>query len=158
MTSLLDLYFPTSWVKRVILESPFAPHKKSTLEHVQYGRKCMRDCFFRNEAPFASHLLYTQPGVLDDKDIVERAAGIRAGMSWGRYAHARVVYVDEGITPGMKEGIKDSLRHGPPIIFRSLKHGTYWISGGWKRFPKIDKYGRPMSKANTPFLRLQTMV
>jgi len=130
MTSMRDLYFPTRWVKRVIVESPYASHiERTTEEHKKYAIECMSDCFLRNEAPFASHVLY--PQVLNKMTKVARSAGILAGISWGRYAHARVIYTDLGITQGMKNGIQDSLINGIPIIYRSLKKGDYWMSGGW---------------------------
>jgi hypothetical protein len=53
----------------VIVESPFAGDVAANLS---YGRRCMADCLRRGEAPFASHLLYTQPGVLDDSLPEER--------------------------------------------------------------------------------------
>ena len=51
----------------VVLESPFAGNVEM---NIHYARACMADCLARGEAPFASHLLYTQPGILDD-DIPE---------------------------------------------------------------------------------------
>lgn len=56
----------------VIIESPYAGDVDRNLE---YLRAAMRDCLKRGEAPFASHALYTQPGVLDDGSrMVERDA------------------------------------------------------------------------------------
>ena len=57
----------------------------------------------RGEAPFASHLLYTQ--VLDDEDPKSRRMGIDAGIDWGAAAEARVVYEDLGVSPGMSKAI-----------------------------------------------------
>ena len=89
-------------MKLVILESPFAGAVDANLS---YGRRCMRDCLERGEAPFASHLLYTQPGVLDDTKPVERKLGIEAGLLWGTMADATVVYIDRGVSRGMVQGI-----------------------------------------------------
>jgi DNA polymerase I-like protein with 3'-5' exonuclease and polymerase domains len=47
---------------RVIVESPFA----GGFANVKYSRECIKDCLNRGESPFASHLLYTQKGVLND--------------------------------------------------------------------------------------------
>ena len=55
----------------VLLESPYAGDIEANLS---YARACMRDCFERGEAPFASHLLYTQMGVLDDTIPAETCA------------------------------------------------------------------------------------
>ena len=51
--------------RKVILESPYAGDVETNLRN---ARAAMRDCLLRGEAPYASHLLYTQPGVLDDGD------------------------------------------------------------------------------------------
>ena len=35
-------------------------------ENVAYARAAVRDSLLRGESPIASHLLYTQPGILKD--------------------------------------------------------------------------------------------
>ncbi len=50
-------------MRRAIIESPFAGDVE---RNVRYARAAMRDCLMRRETPYASHLLYTQEGVLDD--------------------------------------------------------------------------------------------
>ena len=82
-------------MKRVILESPYAGDVKRNLE---YARAAMADCLHRGEAPFASHLLYTQPGVLDDSKQWERDYGIKAGFAWRDDACKTVFYVDQGFS------------------------------------------------------------
>lgn len=102
----------------VILESPFAGDVE---RNVAYARRAMRDCLLRGEAPFASHLLYTQPGVLDDDVPEERAMGIEAGLCWGTAAaDATVVYADHGISRGMQMGIDRAKAEGRPVEWRSL--------------------------------------
>lgn len=102
---------------RVIIESPFAGDIKQSLAYV---RACMRDCFMRGEHPFASHALYTQPGVLDDDDPAERQLGIEAGLFWGECAAKTVVYTDLGLSQGMRYGIENAQRAGRLIEYRSL--------------------------------------
>lgn len=104
-------------MRRVILESPFAGHVESNIE---YARACIRDSLLRGEAPLASHLLYTQPGILNDNDRNERAHGINAGHSWLHLADAVVVYTDKGISAGMQAGIRLAEFHGKPIELRSI--------------------------------------
>jgi len=104
-------------VRLVILESPLAGDVEANLA---YARRCMRDSCLRGEAPFASHLLYAQPGVLDDLVPEERAQGIEAGLAWGLVAEATVVYVDRGISRGMKLGIECAELQGRPIEYRRL--------------------------------------
>ncbi len=112
-------------MKLVILESPFAGDVE---RNVRYARACLRDCLLRGEAPIASHLLYTQPGVLDDLAKTERALGIAAGLAWGRVADLTVVYTDLGITAGMNEGIESARRDGRSIQMRRLPED--WDAAG----------------------------
>ena len=102
---------------RVIIESPFAGDVDT---HLRYARRCLADSLHRGEAPLASHLLYTQPGVLDDDDHAERQHGIDAGLAWGAVAHMTVVYVDHGISRGMEYGIRDAARRRRAVVVRAL--------------------------------------
>ena len=105
-------------MKRVILESPFAG---DTERNIEYARKCMRDCIINhNEAPIASHLLYTQPGILDDNNPVERDIGITCGLVWGIEAEATIVYEDYGVSKGMQYGIKRAKKEGRKVIYRKI--------------------------------------
>jgi hypothetical protein len=104
-------------MRLVILESPYA----GEIEHnVKYARACVRDSLLRGEAPIASHLLYTQEGILDDKIPKERNLGIAAGLAWTDHADATVVYIDFSISPGMKFGIQNAEEHGRPVEYRFL--------------------------------------
>jgi hypothetical protein len=89
-------------MRLVIIESPYAGDVEA---NVEYARACVRDSLGRGEAPIASHLLYTQPGILDDGNPEERQWGIDAGLAWRAVAEGHVVYVDKGITKGMEYGI-----------------------------------------------------
>ena len=108
---------PPHAMRRVVVESPFAGDVEGNLI---YLRACLRDCLMRGEAPFASHALYTQPGILDDGIEVERVHGINAGHAWMHGAHAVVVYTDKGISTGMEWGIRSATSHKVPIEYRSL--------------------------------------
>ncbi|OGZ04802.1 MAG: hypothetical protein A2845_05555 [Candidatus Lloydbacteria bacterium RIFCSPHIGHO2_01_FULL_49_22] len=105
----------------VIIESPYRGACYEELEaNITYARACMHDALMRREAPYASHLLYTQQGVLDDKDPVDRELGISAGLAWGEHANATAVYVDRGIFAGMVLGITRARESGRPVEYRSL--------------------------------------
>ncbi|MEK7414304.1 MAG: hypothetical protein AAB263_13395, partial [Planctomycetota bacterium] len=80
-------------MRLVIVESPYAGDVE---RNVTYARAALADCLARGEAPIASHLLYTQPGVLDDLIPEQRTQGIQAGLAWARVADAAVFYVDHG--------------------------------------------------------------
>jgi hypothetical protein len=108
-------------MKRVIVESPYAGNIE---ENLAYLRACMADCLRKGEAPFASHGLYTQPGVLRDEVPTEREWGIQAGFAWREAADYTVVYTDLGISSGMRYGIEHAQKHGKSIEYRQL--GTSW--------------------------------
>lgn len=108
-------------LSRVIVESPYAaPTKDEIARNEAYARVCLHDCLLRGEAPYASHLLYTQPGVLDDTVPEERRLGIEAGLLWGRLAVKSVVYTDLGISPGMQKGIDRADAEGRAVEMRSI--------------------------------------
>lgn len=85
-------------MRRVIIESPYAG---DVAGNTAYARACVRDSLARGEAPIASHLLYTQPGILDDDVAAERSWGIKAGLAWVDVAAAGVFYLDRGWSGGM---------------------------------------------------------
>jgi hypothetical protein len=101
----------------VLVESPFAG---DVTANVDYARLCLRDALSRDEAPIASHLLLTQPTVLDDNIPDHRTLGIDAGLAWLRAADALVVYMDRGISSGMSLGIEAARCAGVPVEFRRL--------------------------------------
>lgn len=108
-------------MRPICLESPYSGDVE---RNVAYARACLRDAILRGDAPVASHLLYTQPGVLDDGNAAERRLGIEAGLDLALRCDATVVYVDLGISAGMDEGIVRARRAGRRIEFREL--GAPW--------------------------------
>jgi len=104
-------------MRRVVVESPFAGDFEKNIE---YARAAMADCIKRGEAPYASHLLFTQDGILDDTVPKERELGIQAGFEWGTFAMARVIYIDRGISHGMLRGIEEAHRLGQAVEFRAI--------------------------------------
>lgn len=104
-------------MRLVIVESPYAGDIQ---KHVRYARACLRDCLLRGEAPMASHLLYTQPGVLDDAIPDQRRLGIEAGLEWGAVAEWTVVYTDCGISKGMEHGISNAHCAGRKVQYRTI--------------------------------------
>jgi hypothetical protein len=103
----------------VVIESPFAGE---VALNVEYARAALSDSLRRGEAPFASHLLYTQ--VLDDLVPVQREQGIAAGFAWGQAAELHAFYVDRGISRGMRIALGRVLDQRARLAFefRSL-HG-----------------------------------
>lgn len=104
-------------MKLVIIESPYAGEVE---RNVAYARACVRDALRRGESPIASHLLYTQDGILNDDDLGERKAGIDAGHAWMKVCDIVAVYRDHGVSAGMRAGIRIANRLKVPVEFRYL--------------------------------------
>lgn len=102
----------------VILESPYAGDVD---RNMRYLSACIQHSLLCAEAPFASHLMYTQ--ALDDGDPRQREIGIKAGLAWGMLAVMVVVYEDLGISSGMQMGIDNALKNGKPLQYRKIGHG-----------------------------------
>jgi hypothetical protein len=101
----------------VVIESPYAGDVRRNIE---YARLCMRDSLLRGEIPIASHLLYTQSGILDDDNPVERNMGINAGFEWGKHADFICFYTDLDWSRGMLKAKEYWTKEGKPIVERHL--------------------------------------
>jgi hypothetical protein len=124
---------------RVIIETPYANTVTDVVrQHIRYLRACLRDSLLRNEAPFASHAMYTQPGVLSDDVEADRGLGITAGLKWRGCAEKTVVYTDLGISPGMQGGIDLAEHLGQPVEYRQL--GENWSEAATVN--EVDAPGR----------------
>ncbi len=108
-------------MKLVILESPYASTSMDGIdENIAYARRAVRDSLLRGEAPIASHLLYTQPGILKDEIPAERKHGIDAGLAWRKVSEGTVVYQDRGISKGMQYGIDAAIAAGKTVEYRNI--------------------------------------
>lgn len=135
-------------LKLVIIESPYAPWSKDPrIGYVQLKRNeaylnaCLSDAFARGEIPFASHGLYTRPGVLDDSKPEERKKGMQAGFDMAQalwvaakytqgsaivtpqFEFCRAFYIDRGWSSGMVDGIVSAVEAKQPWEKRSLGLG-----------------------------------
>jgi len=107
--------------KLVAIESPFRGEGYSETEiNILYAKACIHDALTKGEFPYASHLFFTQDGILDDKIPEERKLGIDAGIGWANVAKKRVVYTDRGISTGMEYGIKAAKESGVEVEYRTL--------------------------------------
>ena len=102
---------------RVILESPYAGDVERNLA---YARMAVKDSLLRGEAPIASHLLYTQEGILDDNVPYERKLGINAGLAWKDVADKHVFYIDYGYSKGMEYAKQYATQNNIPIEERRI--------------------------------------
>ena len=115
----------------VNLESPFAGN---TELNILYARFCMHDSLVNhNEAPFASHLLYTQPHVLRDDVPRERETGISAGRDFSDMTQKTVMYLDLGISSGMEYAMTHAKETNHPLEQRSLPDDL------WEKFTSTAK-------------------
>lgn len=102
-------------MKLVIIESPYAG---DIAANEAYARNCMRRCLLSGETPIASHLLFTQPGVLDDQLPDERALGIAAGLEWRRVADYSIFFCGRGWSRGMLAALASAKAEGRPYFVR----------------------------------------
>ena len=102
---------------RVILESPYAGDIE---RNIKYARMCVKHSLSLGEAPIASHLLYTQEGILNDDIEHERMLGINAGLAWKEVAEKHVFYVDYGWSKGMKYAHDYATKNNIPIEIRAI--------------------------------------
>jgi hypothetical protein len=129
----------------VILESPYAGNVSL---HLRYLRACMRDSLLRDEAPLASHHLYTAPGVLCDEVPEERAHGIAAGFMWRAVARKSVFYTDFGWSPGMVRARDACEREAKPYEVRLLGFG--WLVAQLKRETEGDALAHWLQSMGEP--------
>lgn len=115
---------------RVIIESPYAGDIEA---NVTYARRCVRDSVLRGEAPIASHLLFTQPGILDDSIPEERTLGIKAGLAWIGVAHYSIFYTDRGWSRGMRGALTKSLNEQRDNIKIRALDNTPTIPPGYSK-------------------------
>jgi hypothetical protein len=107
-------------VKRVYIASPFrGANVEETRQNIVYARLCMLDSLERGEAPYLSHLLYTQ--VWSERQGL-RERGLAAGDAWRVAAELVAAYQDLGVTPGMQRAIETS--GAVPAVGRFLGGGA----------------------------------
>jgi len=106
----------------VIVESPYAGETaEDVTRNERYVRAIMRALLLDGLVPFASHALFTLPGVLNDRDARERALGIQAGFRMRHVASRTLVYTDLGVSRGMELGVQHAQEIDQPVEFRTLE-------------------------------------
>lgn len=165
--------------KRTIIESPFAPtypikgapgsidHEVCTLvreresdRNLRYARALLRDALKRGETPYASHLLLTQPGVLDDNDPIDRSYGIAAGLRFAIVCESRVFGVNFGMSKGMDQAFRLYGALGLSVETRTLRecgecggHGRLYVSGPGPDAWTIEEEARTRLANGQPYMR-----
>jgi hypothetical protein len=134
VTSPSNLRGRAASMKRVVVESPFrGATPAEQRRNIAYAKAAVMDCIARREAPIASHLLLTQPGLLLDADPEQREIGIAAGLAWALKANVIAFYTDYGISSGMKaaaafyeaEGISHRIEYRTLNVFDYREDDTF---------------------------------
>jgi len=107
-------------MKRLITVAVESPYAGDVPKCLAYLRLCLRFCLTGGDgglivAPFASHGLYTLPGVLDDLVPEERRQGIHAGFQVAERLEERWAFLDFGVSPGMAKGLGHARTIGQPV-------------------------------------------
>ena len=102
-------------MKRVLIISPY---RGNVDKNLAYARHCLLDSIKRGEAPFASHLLYTQ--VLNDQNSEERATGLECEDAWLIKADLIAAYIDHNWSEGMQRTIRNARLLFKPWEERSI--------------------------------------
>lgn len=111
-------------VRFVNIESPYKGKNETEMRrNLLYARFCVRDCLLRGEIPLASHLFFTQPGMVDDRIRLEikRANDAEKILIESLPNVSTVVYSDLGITSRMKKRIGEAKQRGRNIEYRVLE-------------------------------------
>jgi hypothetical protein len=99
-----------------LVESPYGSDElEPWQDHIRYARKACHYCLTVLKVnPQASHLFYTQDGILNDDIPEQRALGIRAGLELGTYAEQSIFFIDFGFSRGMRQGYINAFLHDRP--------------------------------------------
>jgi hypothetical protein len=127
----------------VVVESPFkGAGWEETRRNVLYAKCAIKDCLERGEAPYASHLNFTQAGILDDTILEERYAGIMAGVRIVENFDISAFYVDFGMSAGMtKFGLTGAEKAGREIQYRKVNDLQRKLKEMGEAVPPIDLGG-----------------
>lgn len=120
-----DVPTPIVSCPRVCVESPFRGASEGEYtRNTYYADAALLDSLSRDEAPFLGHLLY--PRVLDDTSDDDRRRGMKADIAWLRGSELVAVYIDLGVSGGMKEAIALASKLKLPIVERSIPRWYEW--------------------------------
>jgi len=105
----------------VIVESPYTG---AIERNIRYAKRCMKGILKQGNCPFASHILYTQEGILDDDEESERSTGIRCGYKIGNNADKIIFFMDYGMSKGMVFALEHYTKNGSNIHFKYIGANT----------------------------------
>ena len=107
------------WRPRVYIISPFTGGEIELRRNIAYAQMCCEHSIKLGEAPFAGHLLY--PQVLNDLKPSDRELGITLGWRFLQACDKAAVYIDRGVSKGMKRDITMACyQPHVEVVFRAL--------------------------------------
>jgi hypothetical protein len=108
---------------RVQIESPFsAPTLEGTIIRAAYTQMAIHHSLTLHESPFASHWMY--PPVLNDNLPEERKLGMEAGFARYIESDRIALYLDLGMSGGMRAGLEVASQYNIPVVERRLYDAT----------------------------------
>ena len=110
---------------KVFLITPYSAQTIEAIErNIDYAREATHKLLVTNNAVFASHLLYTQPNVLDDRNLAQRSLGMKAGQEFLKVCDYAYVGLDLGISKGMIEDCNAAIENDIPLAFCFIRKGA----------------------------------
>lgn len=115
---------PTTPIPRcVFICSPFSADNDADLfRNIEYAQDASKDAIDRGESPYTPHLFLTQ--ILKDGDQAQRDLSLELAKRWLRRCDGLAVYIDYGVSAGMKGEIAAATAAHIPIWYRGL-HDEY---------------------------------
>jgi len=104
-------------MKPVVIETPYGEDPEF---YAEYAKACMAHSIEHGEAPFASHILYAESGVLNESKPKQRQQGMEAGRAWFNKAEKVIFYTDFGFSEGMEKAYEIATWQGSVIKRRVL--------------------------------------
>jgi hypothetical protein len=109
---------------RVQHDRELAPADAASMRAVYmlYTQRCVRHCIARNEAPMVPHFTFTL--VYNPEHEHERAKGLESTLAMLPFMKRVVLYVDLGLTPGMRELELQAHLRAIPVYRRTINQGS----------------------------------
>lgn len=103
----------------VIIESPYSNDDLTMVNrHTLYAKQCLKDSFKRGEAPFSSHILYSD--ALNYRVRIDKDIGLISHVSWIAVCDLVAVYVDFGLSEGMQLAVNVAKIKHKRIEYRTI--------------------------------------
>jgi hypothetical protein len=92
-----------------------------------YAFAALRSVLGAGHAPYASHVFFDQPGLLEDSEPEQRRLGMTVGQLWSVAGDCRWSFEDRGVSSGMALGMAAADQLDQPVAQIFIE--------GYKRLP-----------------------